>query len=115
MTTHAASAATARTTLVARRHQLDRSQKNNENDGALLRGEPTERASSEKIAHVLVSLSERERTEVDAIDAALARLDAGTWGVCVSCEKKISAKRLGAMPEATRCLECASAADQARS
>lgn len=109
------SAAAARSRLNARRSVINRSQGNNENDGAALRADSRERASSEEIAEVLVLLSDRERKEVDAIDAALSRLDQGTWGQCAACGKKIGANRLAAMPEASTCLPCASAAGAASS
>jgi DnaK suppressor protein len=40
------------------------------------------------------------------IDAALDRLDAGTYGSCASCGSDIGFKRLAAMPSATRCIAC---------
>ena len=101
----------ARHKLIARRSEIARSQRHNETDGADLRSDSRERASSEEIAEVLVSLSDRERTEVDAIDAALNRLDRGTWGHCSKCRAKIATPRLAAMPEAHTCLECAAAAE----
>lgn len=42
------------------------------------------------------------------IDAALARFDNGTYGVCESCGGAISEARLEAMPAARRCITCAS-------
>ena len=36
---------------------------------------------------------------------ALARIDAGTYGSCVDCGKKLPAERLDARPEAARCIE----------
>ena len=39
------------------------------------------------------------------IDAALARIDAGTYGLCVRCGKPIDADRLEALPWATLCLD----------
>jgi DnaK suppressor protein len=41
-----------------------------------------------------------------AIDAALARIDAGTYGVCVNCGAQIAPERLEAMPWATLCIDC---------
>ncbi len=43
------------------------------------------------------------------VEAALARLDAGTYGTCVDCGRPLSEDRLDARPEAARCLP-----DQAR-
>ena len=40
------------------------------------------------------------------IDDALRRLDAGRYGFCVACRKGISARRLNALPFATRCEAC---------
>ncbi|MDQ1701239.1 MAG: DnaK suppressor protein [Frankiaceae bacterium] len=37
--------------------------------------------------------------------AALARLEAGTYGTCVVCGKQLPDERLEARPEAARCVE----------
>jgi len=39
------------------------------------------------------------------IDAALGRIDAGTYGVCATCGAQISEERLEALPYATLCLD----------
>jgi len=53
----------------------------------------------------------RQINDVDAtqkaIEAALARMKAGTYGFCVSCEDRIAEKRLKALPWATHCIACA--------
>lgn len=56
--------------------------------------------------------SDREEAMVDAAQArrtealeALARMDAGTYGVCVDCGKQIPEARLQFRPEASRCVE----------
>jgi RNA polymerase-binding protein DksA len=41
-----------------------------------------------------------------AIDSALARMEAGTYGQCQSCGRPISPERLEAIPWTTRCIEC---------
>ncbi len=43
---------------------------------------------------------------LDAIRAALCRLDEGTYGACTSCGQEIEAARLEAIPYAPRCLGC---------
>ena len=43
---------------------------------------------------------------LQAIDDALARIDAGTYGTCVNCGARIATERLEAMPWATLCIEC---------
>lgn len=55
----------------------------------------------------LDALDERGRSEVLAIDAALARIAAGTYGQCVGCHETISIERLTAYPTADRCMVCA--------
>ena len=47
------------------------------------------------------------REHLDLVEAALARLDAGSYGVCEQCGKQISDERLEAMPQASRCIDCA--------
>jgi len=60
-----------------------------------------------------------ERGEVDAlvgslretlldVDAALGKLEAGTYGRCESCGEDIAEARLEAMPAARLCMKCAS-------
>ncbi|GAA1728282.1 TraR/DksA family transcriptional regulator [Microbacterium paludicola] len=55
----------------------------------------------------LSGLSDAARRELQEIDAALARIDAGTYGVCEVCGEPIAAGRLLARPTATRCIRCA--------
>jgi DnaK suppressor protein len=52
------------------------------------------------------ALGERETAELAAIDAALTRIDAGTYGECTDCGVDISAARLHASPEVPRCIHC---------
>lgn len=40
------------------------------------------------------------------IEAALAALDAGTYGTCRECKEPIGLKRLEALPEAPFCVPC---------
>ena len=45
---------------------------------------------------------------LDDVDAALARFDDGTYGMCESCGSEIAEARLEAMPAARQCMDCAS-------
>lgn len=46
--------------------------------------------------------------EAEQILAALARIEAGDYGVCEECGSDIAPARLAALPTATRCIKCAS-------
>ena len=50
---------------------------------------------------------QRRATEVARIDAALGRLEAGTYGVCMRCEQEIETGRLDFDAAATLCASCA--------
>lgn len=52
------------------------------------------------------AIGEREAVELNAIDAALRRIEAGTYGDCIDCGTHITAARLQATPEAPRCIHC---------
>ena len=51
------------------------------------------------------SLEENEARVLAAIDAALRRIDAGTYGQCERCGKEIEPGRLEALPWATLCID----------
>lgn len=50
---------------------------------------------------------ELEKLE-EEVRAALAKLDAGTYGVCDGCGRPVPEGRLEALPWATRCVACQS-------
>jgi len=51
-------------------------------------------------------LIKSEQEELREIDAALARLADGSFGVCEVCNKKVSYQRLSGLPYARLCIEC---------
>jgi RNA polymerase-binding transcription factor DksA len=53
-------------------------------------------------------LREQAVTRGNEIDLALARLEAGSYGVCVRCGNPISRERLDARPASATCIACAS-------
>ena len=57
-----------------------------------------------------LALRDHNEQHLAAIDAALARLDAGTYGQCTSCRKPIAPERLDARPWAALCIDCQRAA-----
>jgi len=52
------------------------------------------------------TLEENEGRLLQAIDAALTRMDDGSYGACVSCGQPIGAERLEALPWTTQCIDC---------
>lgn len=63
--------------------------------------EMEERAQEDLEEHVLLSLDERSREELLAIDAALRRLAEGRYFICEVCGGRMSEARLRAAPTAT--------------
>jgi len=56
-----------------------------------------------------LSLMENDEVTLDAIEAALERIEAGTYGDCEECGSKIPKTRLQAIPYTSLCVKCASA------
>lgn len=54
-------------------------------------------------------LAENEQQLLSEIDAALQRIDDGTYGTCSNCGKEIQPERLEALPWAQLCIDCAKA------
>ena len=52
------------------------------------------------------SLEENSAHLLREIEAALGRIDNGTFGTCTRCGKPIGEERLEAMPYVTLCIEC---------
>ena len=57
---------------------------------------------------------ERESSLLREVRAALARVEDGSYGVCIECEGEISGKRLKAVPWATHCIACQERSDRNR-
>ena len=57
-----------------------------------------------------LALRDHNEQHLEAVDAAIARLDAGTYGRCTACGKPIAAERLEALPWAALCIDCQRAA-----
>ncbi|MDZ4781813.1 MAG: TraR/DksA family transcriptional regulator [Planctomycetia bacterium] len=59
-----------------------------------------------------LSLMENEEDTLDAIEAALERIEEGNYGVCEECATKIPKTRLNAIPYASHCVKCAEIAQR---
>lgn len=54
-----------------------------------------------------LALLERAEAQLQQVRAALARLEAGTYGICQECGQPIDDERLDLLPLATQCIRCA--------
>lgn len=66
-----------------------------------------DRASERQGDEVLESLGKADLEELRRIDAALARIADGSYGICAKCGDAISEDRLNAVPTAALCRNCA--------
>jgi DnaK suppressor protein len=69
--------------------------------------DPLDRAAAYGEADALDALSETELCEIARIQAALHRIDDGTYGRCIGCADDIEPARLEAVPWTARCGRCA--------
>jgi len=65
-----------------------------------------EDVNTELATAILSRLEGQEKHALDEIDAAQARLAAGTYGVCEDCSAPIPLTRLRALPTARYCVPC---------
>ena len=63
-------------------------------------------ASSEYLQSFQFRLRGREKTFLKKIDHALAKIDAGTFGICEECGEDIDVKRLDVRPVTNLCIRC---------
>ena len=105
-----------RARLVARREELrtrlGRLNADQRRDAEALSADAPDRAIQQENDEVIDSLGATVDAELHEIDAALARVVAGSYGACVSCGFAIEPKRLATVPYATRCSGCTSEVDR---
>jgi DnaK suppressor protein len=66
----------------------------------------TETATATLDREIDHTLEENSENVLAAIDAALRRIEEGTFGKCVNCGQEIGGERLAALPWATLCIDC---------
>jgi len=67
---------------------------------------PADDATSTYDRELDATLEGNEERAIEAIDAALKRIEAGTYGICSKCGEPIGAERLEAVPWTTQCIDC---------
>lgn len=73
-----------------------------------------ERAKQFEDNEVVDALGNEARAEIAKISAALRRMDAGEYGICIQCGEPIDQGRLQAYPYADECIDCAEYGEQRR-
>jgi RNA polymerase-binding protein DksA len=62
----------------------------------------------------MLSLQQNAQREIDQINTALARIKAGTYGICANCGKPINPARLEARPSSIYDIDCQQLADRGK-
>lgn len=68
-----------------------------------LADDPGARLSAREVSETLSGL---QAAQLEQVDHALARIEAGTYGSCEGCGEQIAAARLEVVPSATFCVDC---------
>ena len=63
-------------------------------------------AIADLLSHTSLAESQRDVQELQEIEAALARITDGSFGVCVQCGHEVDPPRLKVHPTALRCIRC---------
>lgn len=69
-------------------------------------GDAADRASLSLDLDLMVDSAARETKELQNIEDAIAKIEAGTYGVCEECDDVIALARLEYVPNAQFCIEC---------
>ena len=69
-------------------------------------GDSVDLASLEINQNSLAKIGKREQNHLKKIDAALKKMEDGTFGECESCGEQIAVARLMARPVAQLCIDC---------
>lgn len=70
-------------------------------------GDIVDIASASYDKNLLLGILDKvDREQLERIDAALMRIEEGTFGKCISCGKEIDANRLEVMPVSLKCISC---------
>ena len=70
-------------------------------------GDSAEQAQERENDEVVDAIGNETAQSIRVIQAALDRIADGTYGICADCGERIAQARLEAIPEATRCVNCA--------
>jgi DnaK suppressor protein len=77
--------------------------------------DPDDRSVADLLVDLNLSEINRDVDELRAIEYALARIRAGSYGICQSCGVPIPEARLAAIPETPLCVACQARSEEERS
>ena len=77
-------------------------------------GDTIDQASQSLEKEILFELSDSEMSNLGDIEAALRKIENGTYGLCEHCTRPIEKKRVKALPSARNCLACQNGSEQQR-
>lgn len=69
-------------------------------------GDFADRSTAANEEEISIQLKQTDAKLLRAIEDALARVESGSYGVCVDCEEEISSARLNAVPWTKVCISC---------
>src|SRR5581483_5222039 len=91
------------------RSELERSGSEHYVDLAGQVADAGEASVADLLVDVDTAMTDRDIRELREIEAALARMEDGSYGQCAKCSGNIGFARLQAYPTATRCIRCQTA------
>jgi DnaK suppressor protein len=77
-------------------------------------GDEADNASQSLDKEVLFEITDNAQALLEQIEAALRRIAKGIYGVCESCRRPITRKRIAALPFARYCINCQSSNESSR-
>ncbi len=69
-------------------------------------GDFADRSAAANEEEISIQLKQTDAKLLRAIEDALQRVEAGTYGICTDCEEEISPARLKAVPWTKVCISC---------
>jgi len=87
------------------RARLRESQRDSTGEIAIADQHPADAAADTEMRELDLGTEMLFQTRLSQVDAALHRLDDGTYGTCAACGKPIPAERLELVPETPYCVE----------
>jgi DnaK suppressor protein len=73
-----------------------------------------DRANTSLAKEIDLAQKSRDRALLSVVDAALKRINEGTFGQCLNCGQEINAKRLEAIPWVSYCITCQELIDRTK-